>query len=158
MRKDDVFWDAPFKSHGPTAYLPLHSAAGNHWPASAPSRNISFQLLKNNSFPASRDTSRMLAGLILIPQTRFPKDRRQNCLQTYKIPTSPFLPWPFPLLSKLKDKRTKHIYRKTRQYLTFQATLQQTGFSFHQLQRFCLTKLKSVIICTVEIFPDWGII
>lgn len=41
---------------------------------------------------------------------------------------------------------------KTQQYLTSQAILQQTGSSFHQLQCFCLTKLKSIIICTAEIF------
>lgn len=43
---------------------------------------------------------------------------------------------------------------KTQQYLTPQAMLQQNGSSFHQLQCFCLTKLKSIIICTAEILTD----
>lgn len=46
--------------------------------------------------------------------------------------------------------------RKSQQYLIFQAVLQQTALSLHQLQCFCLTKLKSIIICTAAIFYRFG--
>lgn len=154
----------------------MSPVAASGWQAQRPASCASRKNFRKNFFPAIANTS-CGAG---VPDPQPSKTPHRDVLQREDKPELPQLAdlyWAYvydsckslPHLgllsfSKLREKKYKaHFWLSSLTQGTPTSTLhfrlycsRLPGSSFHQLQCFCLTKLKSIIICTAAISYRFG--